>query len=155
MKQTDDQWKDQLSQEQYRVMRKKGTEVPFSGKYVTSKEPGTYTCTACGAALFSSTQKYDSTTPGLIGWPSFEEAINSDAVELRQDDSMGMQRTEVVCATCHGHLGHLFDDSSSPNGKHYCINSISLDFKPESKGHPSSFLPSLIPLEEVLKEFLF
>lgn len=133
MKQADKKWRDQLSHEQYRVLRKKGTEVPFSGKYVTSKDPGIYRCVACGAKLFSSTKKYDSTTPGLIGWPSFEEAIDGDAVELRRDDSMGMQRTEVVCAACHSHLGHLFDDASSPNGKHYCINSICLDFNPRSK----------------------
>lgn len=133
MKQSDKDWKKQLSDEQYRVLRKKGTEVPFSGKYVTSKDPGVYTCVGCGTQLFSSKQKYDSTTPGLIGWPSFEEALTSDAVELQTDTSMGMHRTEVVCGTCKGHLGHLFDDPSSPNGKHYCINSICLDFNPEEK----------------------
>lgn len=131
MKKSDKEWKEQLSEEQYRALRRKGTEVPFSGKYVTSKDPGIYTCVGCKAELFSSKKKYDSTTPGLIGWPSFEEALSGDAVELRQDDSAGMHRTEVVCSTCQGHLGHLFDDPSSPNGKHYCINSVSLDFKPE------------------------
>lgn len=128
MKQSDEKWKEQLTDEQYRVLRKKGTETPFSGKFVLSKEPGIYSCAGCGSMLFSSEQKYDSTMPGLIGWPSFEEALNENAVEFLKDDSMGMVRTEVVCAKCKSHLGHLFDDSSSPNGKHYCINSVSLSF---------------------------
>lgn len=131
MKQSDKQWRQQLTEEQYSVLRRKGTEVPFSGDYVLSKEPGIYICAGCGAQLFSSQKKYDSTTPGLIGWPSFEDALSSDAVNLIADSSMGMQRTEVVCGTCQGHLGHLFDDESSPNGKHYCINSVSLDFVAE------------------------
>lgn len=131
VKKSDAEWRESLSEEQYRVLRGKGTEVPFSGKYVTSKEPGSYSCAACGAKLFSSKEKYDSTIPGLIGWPSFSEAIDKDVVELRPDDSMGMQRTEVICANCGSHLGHLFADDTSPNGKHYCINSISLDFQPQ------------------------
>lgn len=129
MHKTDQEWREILTDEQYRVLRKKGTEVPFSGKYVTSKEPGRYSCAACGTPLFSSKEKYDSTTPGLIGWPSFSEALSKDVVELQPDDSLGMHRTEVICASCGSHLGHLFEDETSPNGKHYCINSVCLDFK--------------------------
>jgi peptide-methionine (R)-S-oxide reductase len=88
-----------------------------------------YNCAACGQALFSSDTKYESTTPGLIGWPAFSEAADNGSVELRDDDSLGMHRTEVVCSNCGSHLGHLFADDSSPNGQHYCINSICLDFK--------------------------
>lgn len=128
---TDEQWREELTDEQYRVLRSKGTEVPFSGKYVHKSEDGTYMCAACSAELFSSDEQYESTTPGLIGWPSFAEAMNNEAIELREDSTMGMSRTEVVCANCKSHLGHLFEDSSSPNGKHYCINSVSLDFKPQ------------------------
>lgn len=131
VKKSDAQWREQLTEEQYRVLRGKGTEIPFSGKYVTSKDVGKYVCAACGAELFSSNKKYDSTTPGLVGWPSFSEALDKSAIELRPDDSLGMSRTEVICSTCGSHLGHLFEDETSPNGKHYCINSISLDFKPE------------------------
>ena len=129
IKKTDQQWREQLTEEQYRVLRGKGTEVPFSGRYVFKSEDGMYSCAACGQQLFSSDEQYESTTPGLIGWPSFAEAIDTSAIELREDNSLGMARTEVVCANCGSHLGHLFDDESSPNGKHYCINSISLDFK--------------------------
>lgn len=126
-----DEWKDKLTAEQYKVLRQKGTEAPFSGKFLYNEERGTYVCGACGNKLFDSSTKYESTTPGLIGWPSFSEVIDSGAVKLEPDNSLGMQRTEVVCAKCGSHLGHLFDDESSPNGKHYCINSVSLDFKPK------------------------
>jgi peptide-methionine (R)-S-oxide reductase len=125
---TEDEWREELSEEEYRGLRQKGTEVPHSGEYVYSKEEGEYVCKGCGAKLFKSDAKYDSTTPGLIGWPSFSDAIEG-AVEYKNDDSIGMSRTEVVCAKCHSHLGHIFDDSSSPNGKHYCVNSVCLDFK--------------------------
>jgi peptide-methionine (R)-S-oxide reductase len=131
VKKTDQEWREQLSEEQYRVLRGRGTEVPFSGQYVLKSEDGMYSCAACGSALFSSDDQYESTTPGLIGWPSFAEAADNSAIELREDNSIGMSRTEVVCATCGSHLGHLFDDESSPNGKHFCINSVSLDFKPK------------------------
>ena len=124
-------WKKQLSAEQYRVLRQKGTEVPGSGKYILPASDGVYHCVACGNLLFTASDQYESTTPGLIGWPSFSEAASKGAVELRDDDSMGMHRTEVVCAKCGGHLGHLFDDESSPNGQHYCINSICLDLSSE------------------------
>jgi len=122
-------WKKKLSHEQYRVLREKGTEAPGSGQYVDFYEDGTYACAACGQALFSSDTKYESTTPGLIGWPAFSEAAAQGAVKLEEDTSLGMQRTEVLCANCGSHLGHLFPDDSSPNGQHYCINSVCLDFK--------------------------
>lgn len=130
---TDAQWRDELTEEQYRVLRGKATETPFSGQYVNKQADGVYSCAACGSMLFKSDDQYESTTPGLVGWPSFSDAANNDAIELKSDPSMGMQRTEVVCATCGGHLGHLFDDSSSPNNKHYCINSVSLNFKQQSE----------------------
>jgi peptide-methionine (R)-S-oxide reductase len=126
---SDDEWKKRLTPEQYHALREKGTEVPGSGELLHNDKTGDYTCAACGHVVFKSDTKYDSTTPGLIGWPSFAEAAGNDAVELKTDSSLGMERTEVVCKNCGGHLGHLFDDPSSPNGKHYCINSCSLDFK--------------------------
>lgn len=129
MHKTDEEWKAELTPEQYRVLRDKGTEVPGTGKYVDFNEDGMYHCAACGQALFTSDTKYESTMPGLIGWPAFSEAAKNDAVELRPDDSLGMSRTEVVCKNCGSHLGHLFDDPSSPNGKHYCINSVCLNFE--------------------------
>lgn len=129
MKLSDDEWKKKLTAEQYRVLRQKGTEHPGSGELLHNDKTGEYMCAACGNVVFMSDTKYDSTMPGLIGWPSFSEAASNDAVELRPDDSLGMSRTEVVCKQCGGHLGHLFEDPSSPNGQHYCINSVSLDFK--------------------------
>lgn len=126
---SDDEWKTKLTPEQYHVLREKGTEIPGTGKYVHMDDKGDYTCAACGSMLFHSDKKYESTMPGLIGWPAFSDAADSGAVEPKEDSSLGMTRTEVVCATCGGHLGHLFDDPSSPNGKHYCINSVALDFK--------------------------
>ncbi|MCA9324684.1 peptide-methionine (R)-S-oxide reductase MsrB [Candidatus Saccharibacteria bacterium] len=128
---TDNDWKEKLTPEQYRVLREGGTETPGTGKYVDFAEDGMYHCAACGRALFKSDTKYESTIPGLIGWPAFSEAAANDAVELKSDDSLGMARTEVVCKKCGSHLGHLFDDPSSPNGKHYCINSVCLDFAPK------------------------
>lgn len=128
---TDTDWKDRLTPEQYRVLREKGTEAPGSGRYVDFYDDGMYHCAACGQALFPSTTKYESTTPGLIGWPAFSEVASNDAVTLQDDDSLGMHRTEVLCSNCGSHLGHLFPDDSSPNGQHYCINSVCLDFKPK------------------------
>jgi peptide-methionine (R)-S-oxide reductase len=125
----DDDWKDKLTPEQYHVLREKGTEVPGSGALLHNDETGEYTCAACGNVVFKSDTKYESTMPGLIGWPSFAETASNDAVVLQPDNSMGMSRTEVNCAKCGSHLGHLFDDPSSPNGKHYCINSVALDFR--------------------------
>lgn len=129
---TDDEWKKKLTPEQYHVLREKGTEVPGTGHLLHNEKTGDYTCAACGQVLFKSDSKYESTLPGLIGWPSFADPATNDAVELRPDSSLGMERTEVVCKNCGGHLGHLFDDPTSPNGQHYCINSASLDFKEQA-----------------------
>jgi peptide-methionine (R)-S-oxide reductase len=125
---TDDEWKKKLTPEQYHVLRQKGTEAPFSGKLLANTETGQYKCAACGSVVFESGAKYESNMPGLTGWPSFSEVAASQAVDLVDDDSLGMHRTEVVCKTCGGHLGHVFDDEESPTGKHYCINSCVLDF---------------------------
>lgn len=122
-------WRIKLSPEQYHVLREGGTEAPGSGKLLYNKEKGVYACPACGATLFKSDDKFESTTPGLIGWPGFTQAANNKALELRDDMRMGMHRTEVLCANCGSHLGHLFDDPASPNGQHYCINSNALDFQ--------------------------
>jgi peptide-methionine (R)-S-oxide reductase len=120
---TEEQWQRELTPSQYRVLRDKGTEFPFSGSLLEVKEDGTYHCAACGAELFSSQTKFDSGT----GWPSFTEPADSANVELHEDHSLFVRRTEVTCARCGGHLGHVFDDG--PNGaKRYCINSVSLDF---------------------------
>lgn len=132
MKLSDDEWKQKLTPEQYHILREKGTEVPGTGSLLHNKETGDYTCAACGNVVFKSDSKYESTMPGLIGWPSFAEAASEGAVKLQPDDSLGMSRTEVICAVCGGHLGHLFDDPTSPNGKHYCINSGSLNFEKAS-----------------------
>ena len=126
---SDEELKKRLTPEQYHVLREKGTEAPGTGTYLNFNERGMYTCAACGAELFSSDTKQESTTPGLVGWPSFAEAASNQALELRDDTSRGMNRTEVVCKNCGSHLGHLFDDLSMPTGKHFCINSCALDFK--------------------------
>jgi peptide-methionine (R)-S-oxide reductase len=122
---TEDEWKKVLSPEQYEVLREKGTEMPYSGKYYLHKEKGVYVCAACGAELFRSDTKFDAG----CGWPSFSDVIDSSKVVYTKDKSHGMIRTEITCARCGGHLGHVFDDGPAPTGQRYCINSVSIDFK--------------------------
>ena len=129
---TEEEWKKKLTPEQYHILREKGTEAPFSGELTQNDKTGDYMCAACGQLLFNSGTKFESTLPGLVGWPAFSEVAKNDAVELVPDNRLGMSRTEVICKNCGSHLGHLFDDPTSPNGKHYCVNSCSLDFKPGS-----------------------
>jgi peptide-methionine (R)-S-oxide reductase len=121
---TEEEWRARLTPEQYEVLRLKGTERPFTGKYAFEKRDGLYRCAACGAELFASDTKFESGT----GWPSFSEPVNRENVELVEDDSYGMRRTEVNCGRCGSHLGHVFDDGPAPTGQRYCMNSISLDF---------------------------
>jgi len=122
---TEQEWKKKLTEEQYRILREKGTERAFSGKFYTNHEDGIYTCAACGTELFRSDTKYDSGS----GWPSFYDAIGKDKLKFETDTRYGMTRIEISCANCGGHLGHVFDDGPNPTGKRYCVNSLSLDFK--------------------------
>lgn len=121
---TEEEWKRELTPEQYEVLRKKGTERAFTGEYWNKHNDGTYRCAACGAELFASDTKFESGT----GWPSFTEPLEQGRVELHDDYGHGMHRVEVTCARCGSHLGHVFDDGPGPNGKRFCLNSCSLDF---------------------------
>ncbi len=126
---TEQEWQEQLTPDQYRVTREAGTEPAFTGKYWKTKDKGTYHCVCCGAPLFSSDTKFDSGT----GWPSFYQPVENGAVEEETDRSYGMVRTEARCARCNAHLGHVFPDGPKPTGLRYCMNSASLDLKPEKK----------------------
>ena len=124
-KKSEEEWKKELTAEQYKILRLKGTEKPFTGKYWDHEKKGIYKCAGCGIVLFDSDKKFDAG----CGWPSFSSTLNDSNVEEKADKSHGMVRTEVLCKNCGGHLGHLFDDGPQPTGLRYCINSISIDFE--------------------------
>jgi peptide-methionine (R)-S-oxide reductase len=124
---SEEQWRAELTPEQYRILREKGTEAPFSGEYDYTFEPGTYLCAGCGTELFASDTKYDS----RCGWPAFYAPASDEAIDEETDTTLGMMRTEVLCAKCGGHLGHVFPDGPAPTGQRYCINSAALRFDEE------------------------
>jgi peptide-methionine (R)-S-oxide reductase len=144
IKKSENEWKKILTPEEFHVLREKGTEPAFSGKYVENKEKGLYLCAGCKKALFSSETKFDSGS----GWPSFWAPIAEDAVEMKPDSSHGMQRTEVVCRRCGGHLGHVFKDGPPPTGHRFCINSVALHLKKKIKKRERL-------MEEILHQILF
>jgi peptide-methionine (R)-S-oxide reductase len=129
IKKTEEEWRRELTPEQYRVTREKGTERPFSGEYENTKEAGTYVCVACGNPLFSSETKYDSGS----GWPSFYEPLSDESVTTESDDRHFMERTEVLCSRCDAHLGHVFDDGPQPTGQRFCMNSVALKLEKEGE----------------------
>lgn len=131
---TEAEWRSQLSDQEFHVLREKGTERPFTGRFNADKKPGTYVCAACGLELFSSEHKFDSGT----GWPSFTQPVGEGVVDEHTDTAFGMIRTEVTCARCGGHLGHVFPDGPRPTGLRYCINSVSLDKKPRTEAPAST-----------------
>jgi len=130
MPKTEAEWRTKLDPEQYQILREAGTERPFSGKYNDTKTPGSYKCAGCGTELFSSGAKFESGS----GWPSFYEALDPEKIKEVEDRAYGMVRTEVRCATCDGHLGHLFPDGPNPTGMRYCINSAALELEPADQG---------------------
>lgn len=127
---TDAEWRERLTPEQYRILRKAGTEPPFSGALNMEKRDGEYHCAACGQLLFTSDTKFDSGS----GWPSFTDAAEEGAIEQHEDNSLGMRRVEILCSSCGSHLGHVFPDGPGPGGMRYCVNSASLDFEPQEQG---------------------